>query len=120
MWNRSAHALLLSAGIALLAACAQHSAREPASGGTFAFGVDWAKRQIAGFEAGTEDGRAVDGKVIFRGKPLYLIHSPCCDRLNYLYTADGRAFCAPSGGFTGGGDGTCPAGLGPVSRGDRR
>ena len=38
----------------------------------------------------------------------YYINSPCCDRLNYLYDDDCNEVCAPSGGFTGTGDGSCP------------
>ena len=32
----------------------------------------------------------------------------CRDCFNYIYTAEGKKFCAPSGGDTGGGDGRCP------------
>ena len=79
------------------------------------YAADWVRQQIAGFEAGDENN-PVAGKVVFNGTSLYLLNSPCCDFVNYLYTADGKVFCAPSGGFTGRGDGKCPPGIGSVSR----
>ena len=42
------------------------------------------------------------------GRPVYLFTAGCCDQFNRLYDADGRFICAPSGGFTGAGDGKCP------------
>lgn len=44
----------------------------------------------------------VDGQVYF------LFSSPCCDQYSYLYDEDCNVVCAPSGGFSGSGDGTCP------------
>jgi hypothetical protein len=99
---------------ASLAACAPHSTRDSTPSGPSPFVADWVRQQIAGFEAG--ENTRVDGKVLFNGTSLYLIHSPCCDLFNYLYTVEGKVFCAPSGGFAGGGDGRCPPGIGPVSR----
>ncbi len=101
---------------AFLTACASHSARDSTARGPSPYAAEWVRQQIAGFEAGAQENNRVDGKVLFDGTPLYLIHSPCCDFFNYLYTADGKVFCAPSGGFAGGGDGKCPPGIGPVSR----
>ncbi|MBI3349677.1 MAG: hypothetical protein HY020_21010 [Burkholderiales bacterium] len=43
------------------------------------------------------------------GQRFYLFMALCCDQFNRLYDADGRFVCAPSGGFTGQGDGRCPA-----------
>lgn len=43
------------------------------------------------------------------GQLVYLHMAPCCDQYNKVYNADGRYLCAPSGGFTGLGDGRCPA-----------
>ena len=43
------------------------------------------------------------------GQRFYLFTPPCCDQFNKLYDANGHYVCAPSGGFTGGGDGRCPA-----------
>ena len=99
--------------VVMLAACTSHSSRDaPSSASPYA--ADWVKQQIAEFEAGVDASR-VDGTVVFDGAPLYLIRSPCCDLFDYLYTSEGKTFCAPSGGFTGRGDGKCPPGLGAVS-----
>ena len=43
------------------------------------------------------------------GQLVYLHMALCCDQYNKAYNADGRYLCAPSGGFTGLGDGRCPA-----------
>ena len=101
--------------VAALTACASGSAREAAPSGPSPYDAEWVKHEIAGFEAGEEKSR-VGGKVVFNTTSPYLIHSPCCDLFNYLYTTDGAVFCAPSGGFAGSGDRKCPAGIGPVSR----
>src|SRR5512138_2141338 len=107
--QRVAYALCVT----LLAACSPHSARDSTSGPSI-YATEWVRQQIAAFEAGVDANR-VDGKVVFDGAPLYLIRSPCCDLFDYLYTPEGRTFCAPSGGFTGRGDGKCPPGLGAVA-----
>ena len=102
--------------VALLAACTSHSAKDSPSGPS-PYAPEWVKDQIAGFESGATENR-VFGKVVFDGASLYLIDSPCCDLYNYLYTVEGKVFCAPTGGFAGGGDRKCPPGLGPVQRRD--
>ena len=38
----------------------------------------------------------------------YLIIADCCDQFNILLDSKGAYMCAPSGGFTGGGDDQCP------------
>ena len=38
----------------------------------------------------------------------YLIIPDCCDQFIILVDSKGNRICAPSGGFTGGGDGLCP------------
>ena len=101
---------------ASLTACTSHSVSDAPSGPS-PYVAEWVRDQIAAFEqAAVGTANRVDGKVVFEGVPLYLIRSPCCDLYNYLYTADGKTFCAPSGGFTGGGDRKCPPGIGPVQR----
>ncbi|MET0718655.1 MAG: hypothetical protein ABWY34_09670 [Pseudoxanthomonas sp.] len=50
------------------------------------------------------------------GKPAYYVQSPCCDQYNPLFSAEGSEICNPSGGFTGRGDGKCPA---PMDRGSQ-
>lgn len=100
--------------IATLAGCSSRPAEESSSGPS-PYAADWVAQQIAAFESGAEASRVI-GKVVHDGAPLYLIDSPCCDLFNFLYTAEGKVFCAPSGGFAGHGDGKCPPGIGPISR----
>jgi hypothetical protein len=99
--------------IVVLAACSSGPRRERDAHGSSPYPAPWIKQQIASFEHGgaARDGSAVAGKFFAEGAPLYLIRSPCCDQFDYLYTAEGRVFCAPSGGFAGHGDGKCPDGL---------
>jgi len=44
---------------------------------------------------------------LYNDKHVYLFSSPCCDQYNMLYSEDCTPLCAPSGGFTGRGDGKC-------------
>ena len=39
---------------------------------------------------------------------VYLTVADCCDQYNYLYDSNCKLLCAPSGGFSGSGDGKCP------------
>ena len=66
----------------------------------------WVKQQINAYDLRTAS-TSVTRKVIYAGEPAYLIPSPCCDRFDYLYDSKGVILCAPSGGFAGGGDGSC-------------
>jgi len=69
----------------------------------------WVKKEIAAFEKRTNETPShVTLKVVYAGKQAYLIPSPCCDRFDFLYDSDGVILCAPSGGFGGRGDGSCP------------
>jgi hypothetical protein len=43
----------------------------------------------------------------YQGKRVFLITAPCCDRYNVLYDENCVTLCAPSGGYTGKGDGKC-------------
>jgi len=70
--------------------------------------VRWVKQQIHAYELRTQEPTSVTRKVIYAGQPAYLIPSPCCDKFDYLYDSKGVILCAPAGGFTGGGDGSCP------------
>jgi hypothetical protein len=45
---------------------------------------------------------------LYNDRHVYLFSSPCCDQYNLLYDENCTAICAPSGGFTGKGDGKCP------------
>ena len=42
------------------------------------------------------------------GTVYYQAIAPCCDKFNPLYDERGRYVCAPTGGYTGRGDGQCP------------
>jgi hypothetical protein len=44
---------------------------------------------------------------IYQDKHVYLFSSNCCDQYNMLYDENCNPICAPSGGFTGRGDGKC-------------
>lgn len=39
---------------------------------------------------------------------VYLVVPDCCDQYISLYTSQCTFICAPSGGFSGNGDGKCP------------
>jgi hypothetical protein len=43
----------------------------------------------------------------YKGRKAYLFTAPCCDFYNIAYDDSCKRICAPSGGFTGGGDGQC-------------
>jgi len=45
---------------------------------------------------------------LYNGKTVYLFTAPCCDQYNTLYSETCIPVCAPTGGFTGKGDGKCP------------
>jgi len=71
--------------------------------------ASWIKEQIEAYERPASDvATRVMRKVTYAGQPAYLIPSPCCDKYDFLYDAKGTILCAPSGGFAGGGDGSCP------------
>jgi len=64
--------------------------------------------RIAAYEAAPPEKRSTSiARVLYNGRPAYLVASPCCDRFNYLYDAKGQRLCAPSGGIAGRGDGKC-------------
>ncbi|CAF1450347.1 unnamed protein product [Rotaria sp. Silwood1] len=46
-------------------------------------------------------------KYLYNDKTMYLLSSDCCDQFNNLYDESCNYICAPSGGFTGRGDGQC-------------
>ena len=45
---------------------------------------------------------------LYNGKKTFLVTAHCCDQYNTLYDEDCKMICAPTGGFTGKGDGKCP------------
>ena len=92
----------------VLCACSSSPAIEPAPPEPGRAEIAAARQRIAAFEADPQQKDAgFIHKVQYQGRPAYLFISPCCDMFNYLYDADGRQLCAPSGGFAGFGDGTC-------------
>lgn len=44
---------------------------------------------------------------LYNEKTVYLVTAHCCDQYNMLYDTLCQPLCAPSGGFTGRGDGKC-------------
>ena len=50
---------------------------------------------------------ATISKYSYRGQTVYLASSNCCDQFNNLIDELCNSVCAPSGGFTGRGDGRC-------------
>lgn len=45
---------------------------------------------------------------LYKGNTVYLFTADCCDRYDLLFDGNCQHLCAPSGGFTGGGDNKCP------------
>ena len=45
---------------------------------------------------------------VYQDKHVFLFSSNCCDQFNVVYDENCKVVCAPSGGFTGKGDGKCP------------
>lgn len=46
-------------------------------------------------------------RYLYRDQTMYLFSSRCCDQHNNLYNESCNRICAPSGGFSGLGDGRC-------------
>lgn len=57
-------------------------------------------------------GAAADTTAImqfyYNGQLVYLYFTECCDRYNVLYDSSCQMICLPTGGLSGGGDGSCP------------
>ena len=104
MTSRSAKRSAFLGFIVLLFGCASSDVRYVSP-----YSTKWVKQQIRAYEVRTNDGvSGVTRKVIYAGSAAYLIPSPCCDKFDYLYDSRGVILCAPSGGFAGRGDGSCP------------
>ena len=50
---------------------------------------------------------AIVNEYQYQGKQVFLFSSNCCDQYNKLYDINCNYICAPSGGFSGGGDRQC-------------
>lgn len=46
-------------------------------------------------------------RYLYGDRYVYLFSSNCCDQYNYVYDKNCNVICAPSGGYTGKGDGKC-------------
>ena len=44
---------------------------------------------------------------LYKNKKMFLFTAQCCDQFNMLYDDSCKAVCAPTGGFSGRGDGKC-------------
>lgn len=44
----------------------------------------------------------------YQGESVYMFRGGCCDQFEFVYSSQCEYICAPSGGFTGLGDGKCP------------
>lgn len=45
---------------------------------------------------------------MYQDMRIFVFSAPCCDNFSSAYDSDCNYVCAPSGGFTGRGDGKCP------------
>ena len=45
---------------------------------------------------------------LYNGKKVYLFSSDCCDKYEEVFDENCNRLCAPYGGISGDGDGTCP------------
>ncbi|MCO4095355.1 MAG: hypothetical protein HEQ37_19225 [Acidovorax sp.] len=107
------HGFLPWIAVTLLAACSTPG-QQPLTRGGEETSKNRVKRLIEKYESQGHESLATGiTKYVFDGRNYWLIISPCCDMFNYLYNAEGQVLCAPSGGFTGQGDGRCPAGITP-------
>jgi hypothetical protein len=62
----------------------------------------WIQQKIAEFEAQPEHPDATEiWRLQNRGQDAIYLVSGCCDRNNPLVDANGKVFCAPTGGITG-------------------
>ena len=74
----------------------------------------WLAALVADYDA--QPARTAPAAVFalpWQGGTAYLVTAACCDQFNPLFDARGVLICHPSGGFTGRGDGKCPAPLPP-------
>ncbi|MEP6504081.1 MAG: hypothetical protein ABJD97_12165 [Betaproteobacteria bacterium] len=75
---------------------------------------EWLRIRLADYDA---QPRPAAPQAVFEVRygdgVAYLVLAGCCDQFNPLLDARGVLICHPSGGFTGRGDGKCPAALRP-------
>ena len=101
--SRSTALCVAHGSIALLLGCSSSNAQYVSP-----YPTRWVKEQIRLYEVPRSDAIGqVRRKVMYAGGAAYLISSPCCDKYDYFYDSRGVILCAPCGGFTGRGDGSC-------------
>ena len=94
---------LVSGAGAMLAACAHPG------GPGFAELPPWLQAHLARVNADARHPSVIAvWEWPYQGRTVYEIQAGCCDRFNELYYAQGTYLCAPTGGYTGRGDGKCP------------
>jgi hypothetical protein len=78
---------------------------------------EWLRIRLADYDAqsGPAAPRAVF-EVPYGDGVAYYVQAGCCDQLDPLVDARGVLVCHPTGGFTGRGDGRCPAPLPPPAQ----
>ncbi|HEX7690031.1 MAG TPA: hypothetical protein VF453_20155, partial [Burkholderiaceae bacterium] len=78
---------------------------------------EWLRIRLGDYDAQAGAGapRAVYA-LDYRGETAFLVQAGCCDQLDPLIDARGVLICHPTGGYTGKGDGKCPAPLPPADR----
>lgn len=52
--------------------------------------------------------RAEVNEYVYNDQRVFLFSANCCDQYHVLYDENCSVICAPSGGYTGRGDGKCP------------
>lgn len=82
------------------AACASNQKHEPNQAMRKFFD------EVRRWELETNRGPLV--RHVLEGQVYYLMLASCCDKHDYLFDTQGSYVCAPSGGFSGQGDGKCP------------
>jgi hypothetical protein len=75
---------------------------------------EWLRIRLADYDAQTGPAAPrVVWQVRYGDGVAYYVQAGCCDQLDPLVDARGVLLCHPTGGFTGRGDGRCPAPLPP-------
>jgi hypothetical protein len=60
------------------------------------------------FKHSPEDAPVRIDEYWYKDQQFYLFMAPCCDNFDILYDKNCKEICAPTGGFSGRGDGRCP------------
>lgn len=101
--------LLAAAFVFMSSDCKNKGNDKPVTGKTETIPVPACVQQLID-EAGKTSPPATPLQVdeyLYKEKKAYLFTADCCDFYNIVYDENCKRLCAPSGGFTGGGDGQC-------------